>query len=452
MVPIPEFTSVVSAYTELTKTQWLSPEQLEQAQLQQINNLLQHSYDNSPYYRLMLDQCGIGRKPITSFQEFRKIPLLTRKKYQDHYSSIKVSKLPEGMIPSPSPIHTSGTNGTPISLYKTDRDNLWWQAMAMRDFEWGGMDPMKRMASIRLIGMNKSDYEIAVKGISIPTWLPKVHGYSVFKCVPVHGMDIRQDPKVQLTWLRTVNPNYLISMPSNLEVLADLVEESGRKLPDLETIQTIGETLTPQIKERLERTFGAKVVNLYSANETGYIASSCPTGNGLHIHAESVYVEVLNEQNNPCKPGETGKLVVTSLTNFINPFIRYDIIDEVTLANEPCSCGRGLPLLKHINGRRHPMLFLAGNRRKVSTGIMLGIRQIGGVRQFQVIQHNIDNFTLRVVPNKEWTDEHGLKMIQCIQEEVESTVHVDIKKSEVIERPNGKLKIIVVEPENINAK
>lgn len=350
------------------------------------------------------------------------------------------------------PIFTSGTNGIPIQVHKTNRDDLWWQAISMRDFEWNGMDPRKKLAAIRLIAMAANDLPQAMKGMVSRSWLPPIGGFSMFESGFAFGLDIRQDPHKQIEWLAQVKPNYLISLPSNLDVLASILKEKNQTIPELEFIQVIGETLTSAIKERIESAFKVPVRNLYSTNETGYIASSCPSGDGLHVHAENVFTEVLDANDKPCSPGETGRLVLTSLTNFATPFIRYDIIDDVTLANEPCSCGRGLPLWKHVEGRRHPMLFLANNRRKVSTGIMLGIRQIGGIHQFQVIQHNVDNFTLKVVPNREWTEAHGHEMIQCIQEEMEALVHVDIKKSTVIERPNGKLKIIVVEPENNNAK
>ena len=96
------------------------------------------------------------------------------------------------------------------------------------------------------------------------------------------------------------------------------------------------------------------VKNLYSTTEAGYIASPCPSGTGLHVHSENVIAEVLDERDRPCAPGQTGRLVFTTLHNFLAPFIRYDILDEVTLASEPCPCGRGLPLWTRVEGRRHP--------------------------------------------------------------------------------------------------
>ena len=77
-------------------------------------------------------------------------------------------------------------------------------------------------------------------------------------------------------------------MPTNLDFLAKLLLESGRRLPDLRSIQAIGEPLPQEVRDRIESAFGVPVKNLYSSTETGYIASPCPLGQGLHVHSENV--------------------------------------------------------------------------------------------------------------------------------------------------------------------
>jgi phenylacetate-CoA ligase len=259
-------------------------------------------------------------------------------------------------------------------------------------------------------------------------------------------MDIRQDPRRQVEWLREINPDYLLSLPTNLEFLAGLVRESGEKLPKLRAIQAMGETLTPDVKERIESGFSVPVKNLYSTTECGYIASPCPWGTGLHVHAENVLIEILDSQDRPCAPGQTGRLVFTSLHNFITPFIRYDVVDDVTLAETPCPCGRASPLLIRIDGRRHPMLHLPDGRRKSSLGITLGLRQVGGVHQFQIVQRAADHVLLRVVPNQTWDENHAAGMRQVVQNEFESAIRVDVEKMQNIPRPaGGKLKIVLIE-------
>lgn len=438
---ISQYPALYEAYQQLDKSQWLFPEEIENNQVKQLNALIKHCIDNSPYYKSVFDKIGIIE--VSSLQDLKKIPTLSRLEYQKNFDTIKTFNLPNSIIANQDPIFTSGTTGVPITVFKTNRDELWWQALTMRDVEWNQMDPLKRVASIKLLAMSSDKLDRALKGMQTPTWLP----HNLFDTSPAFAVDIRLDPEKQLSWLKYTNPNYLISLPSNLDVLSSLVKERSLQFPNLEMIQVIGETLSDDVKSNIQSSFGVRVRNLYSSNECGYMASECPEGYGMHVHAESIIAEVLDDNDNPCGPGETGRLVVTCLTNFVNPFIRYEILDYVTLGDGPCPCGRGLPLWKHIEGRMHPMFYLRNGKRKVSTGVMLGIRQIGGVHQFQVIQKNKDKFILNVVCNSEWDADRCNSMIKCIQNEVESDVEVEVRSYKYLDRANGKLKIIVVEGE-----
>src|SRR5439155_10265812 len=131
--------------------------------------------------------------------------------------------------------------------------------------------------------------------------------------------------------------------------------EAGQRLPGLRAIQSIAEALTEEARASVEAAFGVPVKNLYSCMEAGYVASTCPEGHGLHVHAENVLLEVLDEQGRPCRPGETGRVVLTALHNFLTPFVRYEILDGATLGAERCPCGRGLPLLTGVQGRQRPV-------------------------------------------------------------------------------------------------
>jgi phenylacetate-CoA ligase len=436
---------VWAAYQELDRTQWLSPAELESLQIQQLRALLAHCYQQVPYYRRLLSEAGLAARPIESLAEFRRLPVLTRELYQAHFGDLQAWSLPEGMAAAGGSF-TSGTNGVPIKVLKTNRDSLWWAAFYLRDLEWSGLDPRGKLAAIRLIAMSKSELPHALAGFSVPHWTPFCA--LLLETGPLYGMDIRQDPRRQLAWLRQVNPDYLLSLPSNLSFLAGLVEDSGERLAKLRVIQAIGEPLTELVRQRIESGFAVPVKNLYSTTETGYIASPCPLGHGLHVHAENVLAEVVDADDRPCAPGQSGRLVVTSLNNFITPFLRYDILDDVTLAAGSCPCGRGLPLWTHVEGRQVPLLYLPENRRKSALSLILGIRKAGGFHQFQFIQRAPDHAVVRVVPDRTWTAEHPERLRQAVQEEFEWPIPVTIEEKEFLERPaGGKLKLVVVEVE-----
>jgi phenylacetate-CoA ligase len=444
-VPRMETSQLWLAYQELTRTQWLPPAELERQQLLQLRALLLHCIHQVPYYRRLLIEAGLAERPIESLEEFRRLPLLTRELCQTHAADLEARHLPAGTLPSKERF-TSGTNGVPIQVLGTNRVDLWWFAFYLRDLEWCGIDPRGRLAFFRFLAKTPEELPQALAGIELPFWSQTLN--TLVQTGPSYGMDMRQEPRLQLAWLRRIDPDYLLGFPSSLEFLASLIQESGQRLPKLRTIQTIGETLSDETRERIETGFGVPVKNLYSSSEAGYMASQCPEGHGLHVHSENVLVEVLDAENRPCLPGQTGRLVFTTLQNFRKPLLRYDILDDVTLAKSPCRCGRGLPLLTRVEGRRHPLLHLPDGRRRVITGLYRQIRLVGGSRQFQVIQRAVDHVIVRMVPDQAWTAEHAERVRQIVQKELEAPIRVDVEAKERLEvPPGGKLKIGVVEIE-----
>lgn len=444
-LPSGQAASLWSAYLELDRTQWLGPAELEQLQFRQLRALLAHCMEHVPYYRHLLTEHGISPQDVRSLDDLRRIPRMTRQLFQAHASELCAGGLPPGTARA-GEAFTSGTNGVPIGVLQTNRVQFWWLAFFLRDLEWCGLDPRGRLAGLRMISKTHMDPKKAMEGFSQPHWNQALA--QIIETGPAYGMDIHQDPRRQFQWLQQIKPDYLLSLPSNLEFLAGLVQESGQRLPGLKAIQTLGETLTDETRTRIEEGFGVPVRDSYSCTEAGYLASPCPQGHGMHVHSENVLIEVLDEEDKPCLPGQTGRLVLTALHNFLNPFIRYEILDEVTLAPGPCSCGRGLPLFTRVLGRRHPLFHLPGGRRKIITSLYQQVRLVGGCHQFQIVQRDVEHVIVRVVPDRSWTTDHPERLRKVVCDFFEAPIRVDVEARELMELPaGGKLRIGVNEIE-----
>jgi phenylacetate-CoA ligase len=427
----------------LDRTQWLAPEEIVRGQLAQLRTLLAHAARNIPYYRRLLTAAGIVPDQIRSMDDFRRIPILERRTYQEQYLHMYAGSLPAGTVLT-GKAHTSGTSGVPIEVQQTNVSSMWWLAFTLRDLEWCGIDPLGKLASIRATGMKGDELNRLLQGINLPSWGKQLA--SIVETGTSHAMDIHQDPRRQLEWLREVDPDYLVSFPSNLEFLAGLIAEDGRRLPRLRAIQSIAETLTDEVRSRIETGFGVPVKNTYSCFEAGYLASPCPAGHGLHVHSENVILEVLDNAGRPCGPGETGRVIVTTLHSFLTPFIRYEIIDEAEVGAGKCACGRGLPTLTRVAGRRHPFFVLPDGRQKISTALVVGLRGIGGTHQFQIVQRAADHVTVRVVSSREWSDEHGPRITRLMHEYFEHPVRVDVELLPRFDLPRGgKLRVVETE-------
>jgi phenylacetate-CoA ligase len=156
----------------------------------------------------------------------------------------------------------------------------------------------------------------------------------------------------QLELLRKFQPETLLIYPSNLRGLVDKWRDGGSGLPALTRIKTIGETLAPELRRDVAELHPQiSIIDSYSSEECGSIALQCPDTSGYHVMSESLIVEILNDADEPCAPGEVGQIVVTDIHNLASPLIRYRIGDYAQ-AGATCSCGRGSPKLDRILGRQ----------------------------------------------------------------------------------------------------
>jgi phenylacetate-CoA ligase len=442
-LPRAEVSQSWAGYLELRRTEWSDAEEIRAQQLRQLRALLAHAARHVPYYRALLAEHAIGAEDIRSMDDVRRLPLLSRRTFQERFSEMVARRLPAGTR-YVGAAHTSGSSGIPVEVGLTDVVQAWWFAFQMRDLEWCGIDPRESLASIRPTGQTGSARDLLMDGLTLPAW----PGLDVFvETGPAHLMDINQDPRRQLEWLCEVAPTYLITHPSNLDAVVSFALEQGRRIPGLRAVHTFSEALTDDVRARAERALGAQIWNTYSSNESGYLASPCPLGDGLHVHAENALLEVLDPDGRPSAPGEPGRVVLTTLLNFATPLIRYDIEDGAVAGLACCKCGRGLPLLARVAGKRHLMLDLPAGGSRSSSDLMTGLREVGGFHQFQVIVRRSGDLLVRVVPDRSWTERHPARMAAVAAEHLGGTVDLRVVLLDQLPLPpSGKLLDIVKEP------
>jgi phenylacetate-CoA ligase len=155
-------------------------------------------------------------------------------------------------------------------------------------------------------------------------------------------------------------------------------------------------------------------VDIYSAQEVGYIALQCPRFEHYHVQAENLLVEILDEQDNSCEPGQIGRVIVSSLHNFAMPLIRYDIGDYAE-AGAQCACGRRLPVLKRILGRVRNMLTLPDGRRRWPSFPSSAWSHVAPITQLQMVQKSRDAILLRVLAPRALSPEQGARLFTALQ-------------------------------------
>lgn len=365
-------------------------ELLQHQQLQQLALVIDHARRTVPFYRDRLAAAGWRSGEALTLAQLRALPLLTRRDIQDAGIALHSTAIP----PQFGPVHenrTSGATGQPVQVLRTALDALLWQVNTLRDHYWHQRDQSLKLAAIRALAPGVAD---APHGITAPGW----GAASEALCVtgPSALLTLNADIAVQADWIRQHAPGYLLTYPSNLAALLAHFAQQGIRLPGLRAVLTVGETVSAALRANCRDTLGVDIEDTYSSQELGYIALQCPVSGQYHVMAESVLVEVLDAAGNPCAPGETGRLVVSSLHNYATPLIRYELRDHAVVGT-PCACGRTLPTLAHIAGRERNMVRLPDGTTHWPLVGFHRFREIAPVRQYQLIQRSLQSIEARLV-------------------------------------------------------
>lgn len=428
---------IARSYRLLLDRQWYSQEEIRDYQLQLAKRITSHASKNVPVYRDLYHE----EVEITSWDDFQSLPTLSRKKYSaaegDQKSAERIP--PNSEIISSSP--TSGTTGAMVWIAHTPLANAWRCACILREFEWLGVDPSGDCAICRQpVSHDSPDWSDEIGAEVTPCWmhpamqelLPIGRGYKFDIGLPIRKI---ADSIIEL------QPAFLHGTPSFFLSIAEFLQGFRPK-----AILTISEQLFPDAKRKLENAYDAPVFDTYAAVEVNRVAASCPNSDGYHVHDENVIFEVLDENGMPTPPGETGRVVITSLHNFATPIIRYELGDLAELG-VPCRCSRGLTKVETFHGRQVSRMMLGNGKYRVATSLILLLRDLPEVHQVQIVQSALDRFTVAYVASREIADDEKWKVRIVFDQLAERKVQVNFNRVErITPLPNGKTPPFVVDP------
>ncbi len=384
-VPGAGATGMLALLFELERTQWLDPDSLARHQRRQLAQVLGHARRTSPFYEAYL--AGVDLDDTT--QAFAELPTLSRATVQDAGDALSSRQVPadHGDV-----VHyaSSGSTGRPLRVRGTRLNDLWWRALSLRDHLWQQRDFSGKLAVIRT----------RIRDRTAPSWgAPTAGVFETGPCVSLsseHGID------AQARRLVAENPHYLLTQASNLEALARYCAEHGLRWSKLREVRSYGETLPEGLRALCREAWDVPLVDTYSAAEVGVIALQCPERAHYHVQSEHLVVEILDDDDQPCAAGEVGRVVVTALHNFAMPLVRYELNDYAEVG-APCACGRGLPVLKRILGRRRNMLRLPDGSRHWPSFPVSVWGEDTPVRQVRLVQAELEVITVNLVVTRALT-------------------------------------------------
>ena len=197
-------------------------------------------------------------------------------------------------------------------------------------------------------------------------------------------------------------------------MFAGFIKDSGLPAPEVRSVVTGAGELLGHQRALIREVFGTEPYSDYGSYEVFEIACECGAHEGMHIAAEDLIVEIVDDAGVPVPPGVEGNILVTNLHNFAMPFIRYEIRDEGMMLEGSCSCGRTLPRLGSLIGRKN-MVLLSQSGRRISFGALFLDRLANlGMRRYQLVQETLESVVLRVIPPPTLTEQERVLLPRTI--------------------------------------
>jgi phenylacetate-CoA ligase len=197
--------------------------------------------------------------------------------------------------------------------------------------------------------------------------------------------------------LARLRPEVIVTYVSGGLTLAKWMLENHFEFPPPRAVITGAEALHEPERAILRQAFGAPVFNTYGGREFMLLAAECERHTGLHVSADHLILETVDEQGRAVV-GEPGRVLITDLHNYGMPFVRYANGDVAVIDPQRCECGRGLPLLKFVEGRVADVVRLPDGRRLTGLYFVHMLKDFGAIRFYKITQHRRDALRIQIVP------------------------------------------------------
>ncbi len=421
-------------------TETMSRAGIESVQLERLKRVVKHCYDNVPFYHKRLTEAGVTPEKIKTLSDIQYIPYTTKADIRDTY--------PYGLFAVPMKqvvrIHaSSGTTGKPTVVGYTKQDIETWSQLVARLCMAAG-------ASEDDIVQIAFGYGLFTGALGLHYGLEKI-GASV---VPASSGNTEK----QIMLMKDFGTTAVVSTPSYALYMAEVAKDMGYGKDDFRLRLGLfgSEGCSVEMRGEIEEAWGLFATDNYGMSELigPGVSGECRRREGMHIAEDHFLPEVINsESGEVLDRGDTGELVITTLTKECFPLLRYRTKDITRLNYETCACGRTHARMDKIKGRSDDMLKIRGVNVFPSQieSVLIGMDQIGPHYQLVVRREGfMDTLEVKVeLTNGDLLERYGeLQELQhSIQYKLKTVLgivaKVQLVEPKTIERFAGKAKRVV---------
>lgn len=414
----------------MEESQWWPQQRILEQQAARLRDFLADIGSHVPFYRDLFAREGFDPQKVTGPADLQALPFLTKSVIRENKDTLRADDA-QGL----ARFNTGGSSGEPLIFFiGTERvthdvaakwrATRWWD-VDIGDPEivvWGSPIELGSQDKVRLIRDRLMRTEL----------------------LPAFEMS---DAKVEgfIARIREVRPRMVFGYPSAISHIAGYAEKKGIRLDDLgvKVVFVTSERLYDHQREIISRLFACPVANGYGGRDAGFIAHACPSGS-MHITAEDIIVEIIDGEGRVQPPGVSGEIVVTHLATRDYPFVRYRSGDVGVLSEDRCPCGRGLPILREIQGRSTDFVISADGTVMHGLALIYVLRDIPGVASFKIVQETTALTTVFVVPGPLFEAGDVGRIQEGLKRRLGASVTIDVKLVDVVPaEASGKFRYVV---------
>ena len=305
-----------------------------------LKRIIWHAFNNVPYYRDIFEEFGLVKSGEVFLGRFEELPVLTKSMLKENFTNLISKDFKNRKWFKNS---SGGSTGIPQTFIQDKEFREWNIATQTFYFRKLLKTDYAKVKKVILWGSERDIFgKKKTLKAKISNWLSQNIFLNTF----------RVSEKDWLRYIELINkkkPHFIKGYAGSLYEIAKLAKQKGLKVWQPRLIYSSAETLRPFMRETIEEVFGCKVYDFYGSREVGSTAGECQRGK-LHIFNFNNLVEVVDEKNKSVRPGEMGRVLITTLHNFSMPLIRYEVEDTAILGGQ-CDCGIETPTLERITGR-----------------------------------------------------------------------------------------------------
>jgi phenylacetate-CoA ligase len=414
--------------TDLRRHESMSPAEIDALQESALHRTLTTAIARLPYYRRLPRSFHPGQSRAVLREYFPIIDKHTLLQNPDKLYPHAGRRMLWNTLGK-----TSGTTGTPLTVFRNPQSVLAENAFIRRHWTWAGFRRGMRFATLR------GDLIVPVDQAEPPFWFHNRYSQQLLLSSrhlkePCVGAIIDE--------LERFAPAMLQAYPSTVFALAQFMAERNRRV-HIPFVFTASEPLYQHQRELIEERFGARVMDMFGMAERVAFATECEHGS-MHLNPDYSFVELVNEDGQPTD--DVGFIVGTTFHSMAMPLVRYRLSDRTRWVHGPCACGRPFPRIEPVTGKFEDSIY-GGNGAFVSPSVLtFAFKGLRNIRKSQVAQVAPERWEIRLVPDAGFGAEDKHRLVDNVRNLVDSLVTVDVVvRDDIPSTPSGKFRWVVNE-------